>query len=97
MAKYGITNYFKGGTKEQYDATVKAVHPDGGKGLPAGQTYHAAGATDDGWAVVAIWDSKATWEKFRDGTLVPTLGSLDGALPGPPTEMAFDIHNELTA
>ncbi|MCJ7437454.1 MAG: hypothetical protein MUP97_06800 [Acidimicrobiia bacterium] len=97
MAGYGITNYFKGGTKAQYDATIKAVHPDGGKGLPAGQTYHAAGPTDHGFLVVAIWDSKDTWEKFRDGTLVPTLGSLDGALPGPPTGMEFEIHNEITA
>jgi hypothetical protein len=97
MPAYGITNYFEGGTKEQYDATVKPVHPDGGKGLPAGQTYHAAGPTDDGFPVVAIWDSKDTWEKLRDGTLVPALGSLDGALPGPPAEMDFEMHNEVRA
>ena len=97
MAKYGITNHFKGGTKEQYDATIKVVHPDRGKGLPAGQTYHAAGETGDGFLVIAIWDSKATWEKFRDGTLVPTLTSADGVLPGPPTETDFEIHNERRA
>jgi len=94
MAGYGITNYFKGGTKAQYDATIKAVHPDGGKGLPAGQTYHAAGPTADGFLVIAIWDSKGTWEKFRDETLVPTLTSADGVLPAPPTTMEFEIHNE---
>ena len=97
MAGYGITNYFKGGTKEQYDATIKVVHPDGGKGLPAGQTYHAAGETGDGFLVIAIWDSKAPWEKYRDGTLVPTLTSADGVLPGPPTETDFEIHNERRA
>jgi hypothetical protein len=94
---FGITHEFKGGTKEQYDTTVAAVHPDGGKSLPAGQTYHAAGPTDDGFLVVAIWDSKATYEAFRDGTLGPTLGSLDGALPGPPVETTFEIHNEITS
>ncbi len=77
---YGITHHFAGGTKEQYEKTLAAVHPDGGKSLPAGQTYHAAGPTDDGWFVVAIWDSKDSFEAFRDGTLGPTLGSLDGAL-----------------
>lgn len=97
MAGYGIVNHFTGGTAAQYDKTVQAIHPDGGKGLPAGQTYHAAGATSDGWAVVAIWDSKATWEKFRDESLVPTLMSLDGGLPAPPTEISFEIHNEIKA
>lgn len=93
---YGITHYFKGGTKEQYDNTVKVVHPNGGKGLPAGQTYHAAGETGDGFTVVAIWDSKADWEKFRDDTLGPAFASVENALPGPPEEHAFDVHNEKT-
>lgn len=97
MAGYAITNYFKGGTKAQYDATVEAVHPDGGKGLPAGQTHHFAGETGDGVMVIAIWDSKETWEKFRDTTLVPILTSTDGVLPGPPTETHFAIHNEMHA
>src|SRR5712692_4326283 len=61
MATFGITHYFKGGTKEQYDNTVKVVHPNGGKGLPPGQTYHAAGPTADGFLVVAMWDTKASW------------------------------------
>ena len=97
MAKFGITNYFKGGTAEQYDNTVKAVHPDGGKGLPAGQLYHAAGPTSDGFQVVAIWDSRASWDKFRDETLLPAFASTANALPGPPEITEFDVHNEMTA
>ncbi|MFO7592351.1 MAG: hypothetical protein R6X23_15945 [Acidimicrobiia bacterium] len=97
MAGYGITNYFKGGTKAQYDATVAAVHPDGGKGLPPGQSHHFAGETGDGFVVVAIWDSKAKWEAFRDATLVPVLTSAEGVLPGPPAETDFEVHNEMHA
>jgi hypothetical protein len=96
MAKFGITNHFKGGTKEQYDNTVKVVHPDGGKALPAGQVYHAAGPTSDGFVVVAIWDSKASWEKFRDETLLPAFASGENTLPGPPQITEFDVHNEMT-
>jgi hypothetical protein len=92
---FGITHHFDGGTKAQYETTVSAVHPDGGKGLPAGQLYHAAGPTDDGWIVIAIWDSQQSYEAFRDGTLGPTLGSLDGALPGPPVVTTFEVHNEI--
>ena len=94
---FGIVHHYKGGTKEQYDATIKAVHPDGGKGLPAGQTYHAAGATSDGFMVVAIWDSQGSFDTFRDDTLLPALGSLEGGFDGPPNEFTFDLHNEQTA
>ena len=45
---FAITHTFKGGTAEQYDRSIEVVHPDNGKGLPAGQTYHAAGVTSDG-------------------------------------------------
>ena len=97
MAGYGITHFFPGGTEAQYETTVAAVHPDSGKSLPKGQTYHAAGPTSDGFLVVAMWDSKAVFEEFRDGTLGPTLATLDGGLPGPPVETTFEIHHEKSA
>ena len=31
---YGVVHFFPGGTKEQYEASLAAVHP--GEGLPAG-------------------------------------------------------------
>ena len=68
---FGIIHRLKGATVEQYSRTLKVVHPDSGKGLPPGQTYHAAGPTDDGIVVVAIWDSESSWVKFRDETLLP--------------------------
>jgi hypothetical protein len=92
---YGIVNYFKDGTKAQYDATVEKVHPDNGKGLPPGQTHRVGGETDDGFIVCATFESKAAWEKFRDGTLLPALGELgDKGLPGPPQTWEFEVYNE---
>jgi len=44
---YGIVHHFPGGTREQYEATLAAVHPGRGR-LPDGQTFHAAGASADG-------------------------------------------------
>ena len=69
---YGIVHQFAGGTKEQYEASLAAVHPSGG-GLPQGQIFHAAGASADGWVIVAVHESKESWEQFRDGTLMPKL------------------------
>ena len=94
---YGVVHRFAGGTKEQYDTTLGAVHPEDGS-LPDGQLYHAAGPSADGWTVVAIHDSRESWEKFRDGTLVPTLtAGVEGGLVGPPEETAFEVMNEQKA
>lgn len=91
---FGIVHKFAGGTKEQYEATLARVHPADGA-LPEGQTNHAAGATDDGWLVVALWDSRESYERFRDETLLPALQELgDAGLPGPPDQTGFDIHNQ---
>ena len=97
MASYGLTHFFKGGTKDQYDNMRAVVHPDGGKGLPTGQTYHAAGPTSDGFLVVAIWDSKSSWETFRDEKLVPGFAEVENSLPAPPVETSFEVHNEQMA
>lgn len=92
---FGIVHHFKGGTQEQYEATIAAVHPQ--DGLPEGQRYHFAGPTSDGWMVVGIHDSAGSWERFRDETLLPGLQEVgDRGLPGPPEETTFEIEVEET-
>ena len=89
---YGIIHHFAGGTKEQYDASIAAVHPSGGK-LPDGQIFHAAGPVPGGWTIMAVHDSKESWEKFRDGTLVPTMQKgIKGGFTAPPQETALDLY-----
>jgi hypothetical protein len=92
---HGVIYFFPGGTQSQYDKTVVEVHPAGG-GLPEGQTFHAAGASDGGWTIGAVHNSKAGWEKFRDGTLVPRMQQgIAGGFETPPQETGFEIHNLL--
>jgi len=94
---YGIVHQFAGGTEEQYQASLAAVHPSDGS-LPQGQVFHAAGPSGDGWLIVAIHDSKQSWEQFRDGTLLPRLqAGIDGGFAGPPKETAFEVHNQISA
>ena len=64
MATFGIIHTFRGGTQEQYENALKVVHPDGGAGLPDGQLLHLAGPSEDGWVVVAVHESKESWEKY---------------------------------
>jgi len=89
---YAVTHNFPNGTEEQYRAALKSVHPADGN-LPSGQTYHAAGPTEDGWMVVAVYDSKENWERFRDEDLRPGLQSAEGAFSTPPQEVAFEVAN----
>ena len=94
MSTFGIVHIFPGGTKEQYDASVAQVHPSDGS-LPEGQTYHAAGATDEGFMVIALWDSQQSGERCRDEKLTPGFEKLgDQGLPGPPKQKTFEIHRE---
>jgi hypothetical protein len=94
---YGVVHQFKGGTKEQYEASLAAVHPADGS-LPAGQVFHAAGPSADGWTVVAIHDSQASWESFRDSILMPRMEQgIDGGFAEPPQETVFEVANEVRA
>lgn len=88
---YGIVHYFPGGTAEQYDASVAAVHPSDGS-LPAGQIFHAAGPSAGGWTVIAVHDSQESWERFRDQTLMPRMrAGIEGGFETPPEEMTVDV------
>ncbi len=89
---YGIVHHFPGGTKEQYEASIAAVHPGAGV-LPDGQIFHAAGPSAGGWTIVAVHDSKESWERFRDGTLMPKMQQgIKGGFATPPRETAIDIY-----
>lgn len=95
MAAYGIVHHFPGGTKAQYEASVAAVHPGPDK-LPDGQIFHAAGASAGGWTILAVHESKETWEAFRDNILMPKLqAGIDGGFETPPEEIAIDVTTVL--
>ena len=92
---YAIVHYFPGGTKDQYEASLAAVHPSKGS-LPEGQIFHAAGPSSGGWRVIAVHDSKENWERFRDDILMPKLkAGVQGGFATPPEEIAFEVLNIL--
>jgi hypothetical protein len=92
---YGVVHQFKGGTKDQYEASIAAVHPADGS-LPLGQMFHAAGPSADGWTVVAVHDTKESWETFRDSILMPRMQQgIPGGFTEPQQEAVFEVVNEV--
>jgi hypothetical protein len=90
---YGIVHHFPGGTKEQYEASIAAVHPSRDK-LPEGQIFHVAGPVTGGWTIVAVHESQESWERFRDGILMPAMqAGIEGGFASPPEEMTMEVHN----
>jgi hypothetical protein len=46
--------------------------------------------------VVAVHDSKASWEEFRDGVLIPLMqAGIEGGFTSPPQETGFETHTLL--
>ena len=94
---YGIIHQFKGATREQYEASIAAVHP-GDNTLPAGQLLHFAGPSADGWVIFGVHDSKESWESLRDSILMPRLQQgIEGGFTAPPEETVFEIVAETGA
>jgi hypothetical protein len=89
---YGVVHHFPGGTKENYEASIGAVHPSDGS-LPAGQLFHAAGPSEGGWTIMAVHESQESWERFRDQILMPRMqAGIEGGFPTPPEETAFEVY-----
>ena len=52
-----------------------------------------AGRFHYGWIIVAIHDSKESWESFRDGTLMPAMqAGIAGGFTAPPSERTFEVQ-----
>lgn len=89
---YGVIHQFAGGTQSQYEASIAAVHPSDGSN-PPGQVLHLAGPTADGWVIVAVHESKESWEHFRDHDLMPKMAAgIEGGFAAPPVETGFEVH-----
>ncbi len=85
-----LTHFWPGGTDDQYRAMIATVHP--ADGLPAGQVYHAAGPTDGGYLIAAVWDSKESSDRFVSEVLLASL-PVPGGFEGHPEERVAEVAN----
>ena len=61
---------------------------------PEEQARRLAGQSADGWTIMAVHDSKESWERFRDTILMPRIKQgISGGFTTPPQETTFEVHN----
>ena len=93
---YGVVHQFKGGTKDQYEASIAAEHPADGS-LLAGQSSASrpvGGRLDRRRRA----RTKESWETFRDSILMPRMQQgIPGGFTEPPQETVFEVVNEVRA
>jgi hypothetical protein len=80
-----------GGTKEQYEQVRKELGLTGSQ-LPPGQLVHIAGASDGGWVVVNVWESREAAEKYNTEKRIPARTKA-GLANTPPK--IVEVHNLL--
>ena len=85
---YLLTHFWPGGTEAEYRATVAAATDAAGGTLP--ESFHAAGPTDGGFLIAAVYESKEVSDRFVQETLMPLM-PIDGGLVGPPQERGAEI------
>jgi len=87
-----MTHFWPGATEQQYREELAGVHPNGGRDLPAGQIFHAAGPAPGGFLIAVVWDSKASADRFVQEVLMPNVAR-KGGLEGKPVETIAEIVN----
>lgn len=85
-----LAHFWPGGTEDQYRSMIAKVHAAGG--LPDGQIYHAAGETDGGYLIAAVWDSKESTDRFVSNVVLASL-PVAGGFEGQPVERVAEVSN----
>jgi hypothetical protein len=66
---------------EQYERLAGAlIEP-----APDGLVLHVAGPTDEGFRIIAVWESEEAWQRFRGAQLLPAVAALGGPSRPEPT------------
>ena len=77
---------FEGTGRAEYEAVNEVLGIDMGSGegdWPPGLLVHTAGATEGGWAVMEVWESREAQERFMNERLGPALQ--EGGISDPPS------------
>jgi hypothetical protein len=66
---------------EQYRRVTEALIDP----APEGLVLHVAGPTDEGFRIIAVWESREAWQRFQTEALQPAVAALGGPARPEPT------------
>ena len=67
-----------------------------GGAAPEGLVLHVAGPTEEGFRMIGIWDSRETWNRFRDARLRPIFEGLAADSRIQPTYRELNIAHVIS-
>jgi hypothetical protein len=84
-----------GVTADMYEGLSSRTMP--GDQLPEGCQLHIAGPVDGGWRVIAVWESREAFDRFREEKLFPAMRDLAGEEARPAAEPEVNpVHKLIT-
>jgi hypothetical protein len=86
----GIRIKLLGVTQEQFDAAHDHVNPE--RCAPPGLLFHSSGPIDGGWGIIDFWESRADFDAFVNGRIVPGMTAAGVQPEGPPDIKEFPVH-----
>jgi hypothetical protein len=86
----GIRVKFADMTHEQFDAVNARV--DVPSNPQPGLIFHVSGPIEEGWHVIDIWESRATFDTFLQDRVQPAIAASGVELHGPPVIQEFAVH-----
>jgi hypothetical protein len=85
---------FRGSTLDQYDQATEALGLlPGGPSSPS-ELFHWVAATDEGFRVVDVWESREAFEEFLETKIL--MVSAEVGFVHPPEIKYFEVHNYLS-
>jgi hypothetical protein len=86
---------FEGATLDQYDQVMALMGLEKGGKAPPGALFHWAAASDSGFRVVDVWESREAFDAFAEEQIGPCTAQV--GIEGPPAMTFRDVHGYVRA
>jgi hypothetical protein len=80
---------------DMYEAVTGRAMP--GDQLPDGCKLHIAGPVEQGWRVITVWESRESFDRFREEKLLPAIREVAGEAPPAAAEPEISPVHKLIA